>query len=261
MPGVKSRCNGVAVTRDGSTLLALDCDGGSHAIHEFVVADGSRRRVVGTHGNGPLQFSGACQLWIASDDYVFVADCGNNRVQVLTPSLDFDAIVGAGQLSGPAGVCANDDVIVVSEYSADRVTVFARGDHSLLYRFGASGRSEFQLHHPCGLCFLSGNRHIALADCGNDRVSVFSLKGGFIRHVGVGTLSRPCGVVCSAFDELVVADYGNKRVSVFSASGELLEPIGRGDFTGVALHGGTIFAPDYDKQTCAVKAVVDAVLI
>jgi hypothetical protein len=41
---------------------------------------------------------------VASDDYVFVADCGNNRVQVLTPRLDFHSFVGVGQLVAPAGV-------------------------------------------------------------------------------------------------------------------------------------------------------------
>jgi hypothetical protein len=47
-PGVKSYSNGVAVSRDGSTLLVTDDEiGGSHAIHEFRVADGSRLRVIG----------------------------------------------------------------------------------------------------------------------------------------------------------------------------------------------------------------------
>jgi hypothetical protein len=43
----------------------------------------------------------------------------------------------------------------------------------------------------------------------------------------------------SAYDELVVADYGNSRVVMFGASGELLKTMGRGEFTGVAIHGGT----------------------
>ncbi len=114
-PGVKSWSNGVAVSRDGSTLLVSDYDGG---IHVFRVADGSRLRVIGGAGDGPLQFRYPRQVWVASDDFVFVADCGNDRVQVLTPRLDFHGFVGMGQLEYPAGVCADDAVIMVSEPTA-----------------------------------------------------------------------------------------------------------------------------------------------
>ncbi len=229
----------MAVSRDGATLLVSDS--GSHTIHEFRVVDGSRLRVVGS-GSGPLKFKSPCQVWVASDDHVFVVEYGNNRVQVLTPRLDFHGFVGVGQLSGPGGVCADDDVIVVSERSAHRISVFSRGDGALLRRFGTKGSRDGQLYNPQGLCFMSGHRHIAVADFDNSRVSVFSVEGEFVRHVGVGKLGYPHGVACSAFDELVVADRYNSLVVVFSASGELLNRMGGGRFTGVAIHGGTIFA-------------------
>jgi hypothetical protein len=71
-----------------------------------------------------------------------------------------------------------------------------------------------------------------------------------------GELGGPLGVACSAFDELVVADYGTDRIVVFSASGEMLRKMGDGRFTGVAMHGGTIFA-----QTCGVTAVSDECVV
>jgi sugar lactone lactonase YvrE len=125
---VVSVSNGVAVSRDGSTLLVSDCDGGSHAIHEFRVSDGSRLRVV----PGQLQFRGPRQMCVAPNDRVFVAEYGNNRVQALTPKLDFDAFVGADVDSGlraPSGVCADEHVVVLSEgHPAHRVSVFNRSD-------------------------------------------------------------------------------------------------------------------------------------
>jgi DNA-binding beta-propeller fold protein YncE len=245
---VKSVSNGVAVSRNGATLLVTDAGGGSHAIHEFSVADGSRLRVIGANGDGPLQFKNPRQVWVASDDYVFVADSGNNRVQVLTPRLDFHAFVGVGQLSDPAGVCANDGVVVVSEHDARRISVFNRGDGALLRRFGSDGSGDGQLDLPYGLCFAAGERHVAVADSENNRVSVFSVDGEFIRHVGVGKLLTPQGVACSAVDELVVADSGGRRVAVFSASGErLLRTMGGGGFAGVAIHGSVMFAHYYEN--------------
>jgi DNA-binding beta-propeller fold protein YncE len=251
-PGLKSLSNGVAVSRDGSTLLVSDYDGGSDAIHMFRIADGSRLRVIGGAGDGQLQFKQPCQVWVASDDFVFVADDGNDRVQVLMPTLDFHGFIGVGQLSHPAGVCADDDIIMVSEADAHRISVFSRGDGALLRRFGSLGSGDGQLDLPLGLCFMSGHHHVAVADNNNSRVSVFSVEGEFVRHMGVGELSRPYGVACSAFDELVAADDVNRRVVVFSASGEMLHTMRGGDFMGVAMHGGTIFAQTCDDDKCVV---------
>jgi DNA-binding beta-propeller fold protein YncE len=250
--GVQSWSNGVAVSRDGSTLLVSDSNGGSHAIHAFRVADGSLLRVIGFSGDGPLQFKNPRQVWVASDDVVFVADYGNNRVQVLTPRLDFHGIVGVSQLRGPSGVCADDDVIIVSEEDAHSISVFNRDDGALLRRFGSLGSGDGQLKSPLGLCFMSGHRHVAVADHYNHRVSVFSVEGEFVHHVGVGNLRRPAGVACSAFDEIVVADWLNTRVVVVSASGEMLHTMRGDDFSGVAMHGGTILAQTWLGNKCVM---------
>jgi DNA-binding beta-propeller fold protein YncE len=231
-------------------------DGGlfvdSNTIHELSVADGSRRRVVGGWGDGPLQFLQPHQVHIAADDHVFVAEFGNNRVQVLTPALDFHSFIGEGQLTRPVGVCASADVVVVSELVPHRVAVFNRRDGALLRRFGREGTGDGELKSPRGLCFMSGDRHVAVAEYHNHRVSVFSFDGEFVRHVGVDVLAHPQGVASSAFDELVVADYGNSTLRVFSSAGDLLASFGEGRFTGVVVHGGSVFASEEQKPTVTV---------
>jgi DNA-binding beta-propeller fold protein YncE len=254
-PGVTSHrfCSGVAVSHDGTTLLLAD--GGlfadSNTIHELSVADGSRRRVVGGWGDGPLQFLQPHQVHIAADDHVFVADFGNNRVQVLTPTLDFHCFIGQRRLTRPVGVCASGDVVVVSD-DAHRISVFNRGDAALIRRFGREGTGDGELRYPRGLCFMSGDRHVAVTEWGNDRVSVFSIDGEFVRHVGVDVLANPQGVASSAFDELVIADYGNSTLRVFSSAGDLLASFGEGRFTGVVVHGGSVFASEEQKPTVTV---------
>ncbi len=236
---MKCSCNGVAVSRDGSTLLVTDTAGGSHAIHEYRVSDGSLLRVIGGAGDGPLQFKHPRQVWVASDDFVFVADHGNRRVQVLTPRLDFHALVGVGELEYPVGVCANDAVVVASEGRIHRVSVFSRCDGALLRRFGSQGSGAGQLNWPLGLCFMSDERHVAVADIYNCRVSVFGVDGDFIRHVGDGAAYTPHGVACSAYDELVVADRANRAVVVLDDSGKEVKTMARGRFSGAAMHCGT----------------------
>ncbi len=248
---------GVAVSRDGSTLLVSDGDGGSQAIHEYSVADASRLRVIGGKGDGPLQFYGPSQVWVASDDFVFVAECHNKRVQVLTPRLDFHGFIGEGRLAQPLGVCANADVVVVSDtVPAHCVAVFSRHDGALLRRFGSYGIGDGHLRFPQAVCFVCGDRHVAVLDGGNDRVSVFSVGGEFVRHVGVGVLRSPHGVACSGYDELVVADSANHRIAVFSDSGDLHMTIAwstsRGTCTSFAVHDGAVFAQDRGNTLCVV---------
>jgi hypothetical protein len=245
--------NGMAVSVDGSTLLASACSfGGPHAIHEISIADGSCRRVVGGSGSGPLQFKQPRQVSMADDGFVFVADSGNHRVQVLTPSLDFHGFVGVDQLHWPGGVCANADVVVASEMGdAHRISVFNRRDGTLLRRFDVCGGDT--LHWPWGLCFMPGDRHIAVAEGERGkRVSVFSVDGDFIRHVGAGVLPEALSVACSASGELVVAGVGGIPVAVFSASGELVMTMGDGGCSGVAVHGGTVFAQGVLTMRCVV---------
>jgi hypothetical protein len=89
---------------------------------------------------------------------------------------------------------------------------------------------------------MSGDRHVAVANGGSNCVSVFSVGGDFIRHVGVGALRHPVGTAVSAFDELVVVQYAGTDVWVFTTIADDPEPIcARSMFTGVALHGGTVF--------------------
>jgi tripartite motif-containing protein 71 len=247
--------NGVAVSVDGATLLVSNSGfGKGTTVHEFIVADGSGGRVVGGSGCGPLQFDFPGQVCIAPDGLVFVADSWNRRVQVLTPTLDFHGYVGESSLVRPSGVCANADVVVVSESVNRRVSVFERRDGARVRGFASAGSGDGQLAFPGALCFVAGDRHVAIVDCDNHRVSVFSVDGDFIRHVGVGLLKGPKGVAASAFDELVVADTGNECLRVFNDTGDLLATMGEGYFTGVALRGSTVFATDAHAHTVSVLA-------
>jgi DNA-binding beta-propeller fold protein YncE len=261
MPRLRSHCSGVAVRGDGATLLVADNRdfvGGyvehSETVFEYSVADGTLLRTIGSLGcAGPLQFQSASQLWIASDGFVFVADTENHRVQVLSPDLGFHGFVGDGRLQGPRGVCANSDVVVVSEaFLASLVSVFRRRDGALLRRFGDGSVDGAEVVDPRGVCFVNGDSHIAVADRGGSRVSVFTVDGALVRHIGVGVLSGPHSVACSAFDELVVADTFNSCTRVFSVDGDVLMTVGVGDFTGVAVHGGVVFAVDRDGERCVV---------
>jgi DNA-binding beta-propeller fold protein YncE len=254
--------NGIALSRDGCTLFLTDNHyaGCSHAVHVFNVHGGERVHIIGGLGTGPRQFVYPCQVSVASDDYVFVADSGNHRIQILTPrDFEFHAFVGEGDLSSPTGVCADERHVVVSETRYPRISVFARRDGALLRRIGLLACCYGDLYVPRGLCFLGGNNHFAVAD--SNHVSVFSVNGEFVRHVGVGYVHFGYGVAYSASsDELVVANgfsdlSGSAKrhgVFVFRASGELVKAVECSASRGVAVHSERIVTVHTRGYMCDV---------
>jgi hypothetical protein len=239
--------NGIAITRDRSMLLITTID---HAMDVVSAADGALLCTLGgQRGDGPLQFYVPRQVHVAPDDFVFVAECGNNRLQVLTPQLGFHAFIGVENLTGPNGVCADDESVYASEALANRISVFCRRDGNLLRRFGTYGRDDGQLNWPSGLCFVNrrhgrsdSHGHIAVADACNKRVCVFGVDGTFVRHVGAGVFRRhSAAVACSAFGELIVND--GDQLALFDTDGELVKTFRDGCNTycmGVAIFGNVV---------------------
>jgi hypothetical protein len=252
---------GLGVTPDGSKLLLSSDDTGvgspsassSIVVHELPVSDADRsseslqRRVaVGCAGS----------LCVASDGFVFVAhaDYHTDRIHMLTPELTPHGSIGEGELRRPLAVCANADVVVVARrvrpflssiHQWGGIVVLDRRSDTVRVRFGPYGTGDGELLRPVALCFTKDDRRVAVADSTNYRVSVFTVEGKFIRHVGAGVfdVTGPLGVASSPCDELVVGDVHVLRV--FSDVGELLKTIRCGhDFVygDLVLRDSKVFA-------------------
>jgi hypothetical protein len=141
----------------------------------------------------------------------------------------------------------------VSEATSHRLSVLRRSDGRLVTRIGSRGVGDGRLDGVHGLCLMACDRHVAVAEVNNHRVSVFAVDGGaFVRHIGAGVLNSPVDIACTAFDELVVADTGNRCVRVFSDVGEPVMVFGDGNYRGVTLNGATVVLIDFDGQHCVV---------
>jgi hypothetical protein len=228
---------GFAITRDGAALLMVFAEDWERKLGVFRVADGACLSTIPNDGHDLQQPFAPCQIWIAQDGFVFATDLKNHCVLVLTPSFDVHGVVGAHCLRSPYGVCADDRAIFVSECFENCISVLRRGDGTLLRRFG-----DGILNDPLALCFMSGNRRIAVADNKNRRISVFDFDGKFFWPVGGDILCSPCSVACSAFDELIVVDHILEFVHVFTPSGALRHSLRSGWFREVAVHSDALFA-------------------
>lgn len=248
--------------------------GSNHRIQVFNAVTGEYMRTIGG-GNGsmPGKLSGPADIALykpanGADTLLFVADCGNHRIQVFDANTgNFVRTIGEGrgagpgQLSGPSGIVLkitaipktlgdgeqepSEDVrLYVADHGNSRVVCFSALTGRYLRLIGAGkGSGPGQLSGPFGLAlqYPKGGRRgdpvqLFVADYGNNRVQVFdSLTGRFLRSVGTGAaqLNHPRGLALSDSEDgpqLYVADCGNHRVMVYDAkSGRLLRTIGNGE--------------------------------
>ncbi len=97
--------------------------------------------------------------------------------------------------------------------------------------FGQEGSSAEQLSKPWGVAVNERNE-IVVTETGNNRVSVFSSNGTFLRSFGKkgdkqGELNFPSGIAFDINNEkILVVDGINHRVQLFSEQGEYLSTFG-----------------------------------
>jgi hypothetical protein len=194
------------------------------------------RSVVGSTGSDAAQFAGARGVAVneASGD-VYVADTGNNRVQLL---------LGSGEFWGLWGWGVQDGTEVLQLCSAD-------------CRAGSAGGGSGQLSSPDGVAVNQDTQSVYVMDHENYRIQQYDAIGNFIRTWGWGVLDgSPALQICelpntcqaglpgsgggqigptSANAQLAiarttgniyVADPGNNRVLVFDGTGNFLYDFG-----------------------------------
>ncbi len=95
-----------------------------------------------------------------------------------------------------------------------------------LSSFGTFGGGAGQLSSPSQIA-VAANGDLYIADRGNDRISVFSGDGAFLRSFGESVTEEPNDVALDGEDRVFVADQGNNRIDVFSAAGAFLFAFGK----------------------------------
>lgn len=230
-------CKGIAVGLDGSSLYMSTRTPYTHKVINISTEDGSLLCMDESSVRNPRRVA------VKPDGCVLVVDTGNKHILEMSDGLEPRRCVGFNELECPIGVVANDDIMVVTGgLFGHLITVLGCYDGAVVRRFGSYGRSGEGLRCPCDVCFVSDDSHVAVTDCQNHRISMFTIRGKFVRHIGVGVLKKPRGVACSAANEIVVADRGNWCLRLFSDSGEFLKSFACGNFTRVCTRGDTVFA-------------------
>ncbi|HEX5056405.1 MAG TPA: tetratricopeptide repeat protein [Gammaproteobacteria bacterium] len=153
-----------------------------------------------------------------------------NRKQKTVQILDAKAKpVGSlnAKFKEPVQAAFNDKNIVVLD--DNKVFVF-NVDGSLVTEFGKSGSGDGQFKGATDI-FLSNNR-IYVAEKGNKRVQIFSLKGVYLNKLSTKpdkeapVLLEPASLAVDSNGNIYVADLGKNSILVFSGNRELMYEIG-----------------------------------
>ena len=209
--------SGVAITKDGHLFVT------EYYQLQKLTTDGDCLKSVGSRssGSGQLEFDFAFGITVhPTTGQIFVAEYGNNRIQVLNDDLTFSHMItlhGDKQLDRPRDVALDNDGYL---YIADRgnhciTKVTTTGEY--ITRIGSEGRAPGQLLTPSSVAI--NNNILYITDRGNHRVSVFDTKGHYL-HSFDGTTSgkefnNPQGIATDKLGNLYVCDSMNNRIVVY----------------------------------------------
>ena len=228
---------GIAVDVKGD-IYVVDAENDAICV---LAADGRFQREFGRSGWRAGEFDAPADIAInfIRDEFLYVVDAGNNRVQAcnLTDEL-FKVVVGekdsAPELSGRNKISLNSPQGIAVDRNGN-LYIADTGNHrflkinpqgKLLMSKGVFGWAAGQFQHPLDLV-VDERKNIYVVDAGNHRIQKFDFSGNFLATWGEkgrqrGEFNEPRYIAKDKFDNIYIIDQGNRRIQVFDTDGNFL---------------------------------------
>jgi DNA-binding beta-propeller fold protein YncE len=202
-------------------------------------------KTFGQGGSGEGEVKDPRGLAVDSNQLVYVANTGNDRIEVFKKDGSFVKQIGIGQLQRPENVTVKDDCVCVADTSNHRICIFQKG--RLAQTVGTRGSGPGQFMNPSAVAF-SPDGDMFVTDHKNCRVQVFSSKGQYLREFGGDQLRGPQHIIITSNEEVFIADWGSGHVAIFNTSGDLLHRLYVPCPYGLAVDDNRgLLVTDYDK--------------
>ena len=214
-PGKFDMPEGVAIDCSGNIIVA---DLNNHRIQQFSFM-GDFIRTCGRYGSRSLQFKFPRDVAVHPHTHkVYVADWGNNRIQILNSDLTYFGRFGrggfgTGEFDGPSDISTDKDGnVYVADCGNHRIQVFTV-DGVYFRQFGKEGKEGGELKCPVSIA-IDSNNVVYVGERGNNRVSIFFTNGEFIRCSQVG-FNGPFGLAIDKKGKVYVSDTSSHCIQIF----------------------------------------------
>ena len=195
------------------------------------------------------EFTHATKVCFSATGTLLVPDNDSKRIHEVTMTGEHVRYIGGRVIdSAVSAITATVEVVVIvtcgtAGKDSRRVMVFDAATGSLVKAFGDSGDEPGQLMKYCdGVRITPINRHIIVTECDGDgrgRLSVFTLRGQFVKCIGQSQLQDPRDVEFADNVEIITCD--GETFFVYSGDGETLRR--QWDTPDVPSDGETCRAP------------------
>ena len=220
----------------------------------------------GTLGKARGQMIEPADLALSQEQTVYIADKGNNRIDMFNLNGTFvggwgSSGSGEGQFDniGDVAVDREDYAVFVLDINNNRIEKFDVNG-SFLSMWGSKGTGEGEFEQPGDIAINTNEYTLFVTDIGNHRIQKFDLDGNFISTWGSlgsgdGQFDRPAGIWFDPKSEIVfVADTNNNRIQKFDTNGTFIgkwgsSGTGNGQFdnpasVSVSPYTGYVFVAD-----------------
>jgi alpha-tubulin suppressor-like RCC1 family protein/sugar lactone lactonase YvrE len=165
---------GMAFNSKGDMYLT-DCD--AESTLKVYKTDGTYLRSIGTDGSGDGQFDCSYAVTVDANDNVYVADAGNDRIQVFDKNDNFirkfgSRGIGEGQLGWVEDLTIDKfGNILVVDSDNNRIQVFNKTG-TYLGQIGRIGSGDGQFDYPNSIAINQAG-DLYITDASNDRIQEF----------------------------------------------------------------------------------------
>lgn len=199
------------------------------------------------------------------NNYVYVSDCGNNRVQVFDVSGELIKTIGKygqgnGEMICPTGLDISEGLLYVYDAGNHRVQIF-NIDGNYSSQFGTFGHENgtFGTTNPnfTPQDLTVKNNRVYVSDTGNHKVEAFTTNGTNLFTIGShgygnGTFINPSGLVSDEEGNIYVSDMYNHRIQKFNSEGKFVKVFGLyGNYlgelagpSGISYNNGKLYVVD-----------------
>lgn len=224
-PGAFQEPMGVAIDPSGNFFVSERLN---HRVQKFA-PDGTPVARWGEFGDRPGMFREPHDL-AADDQFLYVADTWNNRVQVFDWNGMFvSEIKGPPALQTPRGIFARDGKVYVADSGHGVIQVFEPSGKHLLTMGQPHDSEPGHLIEPIDVVADATGRVFA-TNPGNNRIEIFDpgglVTGAFPIAGWEGTGMKESYLFIDDTDMIYLSDWQSNRVRRFTPNGTELHPVG-----------------------------------